>query len=426
MNRREFLKNSLAVAALGSLSSVVADTIPSKDAVPSKETESKPMSVVRRKHPKTGISAPLLGYGLMRMPRIEADSPKIDYKAGEKLIQRAMEVGINYFDTAYMYHDGLCEVFVGDILSKYPRDSFLLANKMPVWMLQTKEDLERIFNEQLTKCKTEYFDVYLLHSLDRHSWSTVEKLQVFEYCKEKQKQGKIKMLGFSFHDEPEVLKVIAEAYPWDVAQIQLNYLDWDLYRSREQYEILTKLNIPVIVMEPLRGGALATLKPDATAILRKFQPNTSTASWAFRFAGSLPNVWVVLSGMTYYEHLEDNIKTMSQFQELTQEEKKALNQALLASRISGIIPCTTCRYCVPCPIGVDIPRIFALYNDYKSTGSLLYFSHIYNNMTENHKASACIECNACVSRCPQHINIPTQLKKIVQELELHENEKEES
>ena len=423
MNRREFLKNSLAMAALGSFSSVVADTVTSKDiitakdAVTSQETAGKPISVVRRKHAKTGISAPLLGYGLMRMPRMEADSQKIDYKAGEKLIQRAMEVGINYFDTAYMYHGGQSEVFAGDILSKYPRDSFLLASKMPVRMLRSKEDLDRIFNEQLKKCKTEYFDVYLLHNLNRHSWNTVEKFQVFEYCKEKQKQGKIKMLGFSFHDEPELLKVIAEAYPWDVAQIQLNYLDWDLYRSREQYEILTKLNIPVIVMEPLRGGGLATLKPDATAILRKAQPNASTASWAFRFAGSLPNVWVVLSGMTYYEHLEDNIKTMTQFHELTQEEKKVLNQALLASRTAGSIPCTTCRYCVPCPVGVDIPRIFALYNDYKSSGNFFSFSRIYNNMAENHKASACIECNACVSKCPQYIKIPTQLKKIVRELE---------
>lgn len=214
-----------------------------------------------------------------------------------------------------------------------------------------------------------------------------------------------------------MLKTIAEAHPWDFAQIQLNYLDWTLYRSKEQYEILTKLGIPVVIMEPLRGGALATLNPEATGIFKKANPNASVASWALRYAASLPNVLCVLSGMTLTEHLEDNIRTFTNFKPLTDAERRTVEAALAAYRKSGAIPCTECRYCMPCPVGVDIPRIFGLYNQYKTSGNFFHFQLVYDKMTKDEKATACVNCGACLKKCPQKINIPEQLKRIAAELE---------
>lgn len=413
MNRREFLKSALTFAALGSVSKLAAQTgIVNAD----KTSDGKGQQVTRRRYKNTNLTVPLLGYGMMRLPRINPDKPDIDYASAEKLIAHAMEAGINYFDTAYMYHEGLSEKFAGDALKKYPRNSFYLADKMPVRMLKTEADVERVFKEQLKRCKVDYFDFYMLHNLNAATWENAKKLKVYEYLKKQQEEGKIRKLGFSFHDEPEVLKVIAEAQPWDFAMIQLNYLDWELYRSREQYEILTKRGIPVIIMEPLRGGALASLNPEAAGIMKKANPNASVASWAFRYAASLPNVLAVLSGMTLSEHLEDNIKTMTPFKPLTDAERQTIAEALAAYRKSSAIPCTACRYCTPCPVGVDIPRIFGLYNQFKTTGNFFHFQLVYDKMDAATKASACVSCGVCVKKCPQKINIPAELKKIEEEI----------
>ena len=276
--------------------------------------------------------------------------------------------------------------------------------------------MERIFDEQLAKCKTEYFDFYLMHNLNRGRWETVKKFRIWDFLKQKQAEGKIRKLGFSFHDGPEVLKTIAEAHPWDFAQIQLNYLDWTLYRSKEQYEILTRLGIPVVVMEPLRGGALATLNERGAAVLKNADPNSTPAKWAFRYVGSLPNVLCVLSGMTKMEHLEENIRTFADFKPLTDAERRTLETALAAYRTAGVIPCTACRYCVPCPAGVEIPRIFGLYNEYKMSGDYRKFRMVYDGLEEDERASACVECGACLKKCPQKINIPAELKKINAEI----------
>ena len=420
MDRREFLKDSLLLSAFGALAPFAKAENQLVLPLTSNLPKDKPVSltstskVIRRPYRNTEITVPLLGYGLMRLPRIEPSSPNIDYPAAEKLIERAFQAGVNYFDTAYVYHSGLSEKFVGDVLSKYPRNSYYLATKMPIRLLRKVEQVELIFNEQLKRCKTEYFDFYLLHNLNRNRWKTVQEFKLYEYFRQKQAEGKIRHLGFSFHDEPEVLEVIASAYPWDFAQIQLNYLDWEAYRSREQYEILAKKNIPAIIMEPLRGGGLASLNQSATQILKTAEPNASTASWAFRFAGSLPNVLTVLSGMTYYEHLEDNIKTFSNFRPLSEADRKTLNLALTVYLKPGIIPCTGCQYCVPCPKGVSIPKIFELYNHAKNTDNFSYLSMGYKELAENQKASACVNCRLCVKKCPQKIDIPAQLKTVEQ------------
>ena len=413
MNRREFLKSALTVAALAPVTRLAAkagaDGDKSSDSARGKQ-------VTRRRYKNTAQTVPLLGFGMMRLPRIAPEKPDIDYATAEKQIARAMEAGVNYFDTAYFYHNGLSEKCAGDLLSKYPRDSYYLASKMPVRALKKEADVERIWLEQLAKCKTDYFDFYLVHNLNKDRWKTTVDFHVYEFLKQKQKEGKIRRLGFSFHDEPEMLETIAKAHPWDFAQIQLNYLDWTLYRSREQYEILTKLGIPVVVMEPLRGGALATLNADGSAILKKADPNVSAASWAFRYAASLPNVLCVLSGMTLTEHLEDNIRTFTDFKPLNDAERRTIEEALAAYRKSGAIPCTECRYCTPCPAGVNIPRVFGLYNQAKTSGNRGHFRLVYDKMSEDEKAAACVNCGVCLKKCPQHIKIPAELKKIDAEM----------
>ena len=414
MDRRDFLKSALTLAALAPLTHLAAKAGLDGD----KSSDfAKGRQVTRRRYKGTNLTLPLLGFGMMRLPRLKKQGPEIDLAETERMFRRALEAGVNYFDTAYFYHNGLSEKCVASVLGKFPRDSFYLADKMPVRALRKEEDVERIWKEQLAKCQVDYFDFYLLHNLNRDRWEDVKKFKVWEFLRERQKEGKIRKLGFSFHDEPEVLKTIASAHDWDFAQIQLNYLDWTLYRSKEQYEILTSRGIPVIVMEPLRGGALATLNPEANAIFKKAAPDASVASWAFRYVGSLDNVICILSGMNKMEHLEENIATFTDFKPLSAAERETVEAALAAYRKSAAIPCTACRYCMPCPAGVEIPRIFGLYNHASTTGNFRQFQMIYDKFDADSKASACVNCGACVKKCPQKINVPAELRKIATRFE---------
>lgn len=409
MTRREFLKNVLTTAALAPIAKLEAKA--GLDGDKTTDTQDGPQ-VTRRRYKDTNQSLPLLGFGMMRLPKINPEGNEIDYKTAGLMFDRAMKAGLNYFDTAYPYHGGLSEKCCGDLLTKYPRDSYYLTSKLPVGRLQTADDMERIFNEQLTRTKAGYFDFYLAHAMNGGLWEKFKQLKVFEFMKKKQAEGKIRRIGFSFHDTPKVLKTIAEAHPWDVAQIQLNYIDWTLQKASEQYEILTKLGIPVIVMEPLRGGVLAKLTPDACKVLTTADPNTSVASWAFRYVGSLPNVLCILSGMTYPEHLEDNLKTFSPFRALSDSEQKTIAAAKGVYDKSLAIPCTSCQYCQPCPVGIEIPRIFGLYNQYKINGNGWSFRNGYNAIPKEAQAHECIGCRSCVKKCPQHIDIPTKLQEI--------------
>ena len=237
--------------------------------------------------------------------------------------------------------------FIGAALEKYPRESFYLATKMPLWKLETQEDMEQVFNEQLANCRVDYFDFYLCHAVDAERFEKIRRIGAFEFLAQKKAEGKIRRLGFSFHDKPAVLRAICAAYPWDFAQLQLNYLDWTVQRAREQYEILQEYGLPCIVMEPVRGGALASLCPEAEAVLKAKAPGRSIASWAIRFAASLPGVLVVLSGMSSEEQLADNLAAMSPFQPLTKSEQNALTRAVRIDKRAQRIPCTGCRYCMP-------------------------------------------------------------------------------
>ncbi len=412
MNRREFLKSALTLAALAPVTRLAAKAGADGDKASDLTSGAQ---VTRRRWKDSALTLPLLGFGCMRLPRITPDNPAIDYPTVKKMIDRAMLAGCNYFDTAYMYHGGESEKCLGELLKSYSRDAYYLADKMPVGFAKKESDVERIFKEQLARCKTDYFDFYMLHALDKANWELAKKFHACEFLRKMKKEGKIRKLGFSFHDTPETLQTIVDAQEWDFAQIQLNYLDWELYRSREQYEILTKAGIPVIIMEPLRGGALASLSPEATEILHKADPDSSNAAWALRYVASLPNVLCVLSGMSLPEHMEDNIKTFSPLKPLTDNERKTLDLALKAYRKRLAVPCTSCRYCMPCPVGVEIPKIFGIYNQYKISGNKWLFKNNYKAIPEDSRASECVNCKRCVKHCPQKIDIPEELKKIAKE-----------
>ncbi|MDR0597065.1 MAG: aldo/keto reductase [Treponema sp.] len=366
---------------------------------------------------KSGEELSLLGFGLMRLP-LKAGSREIDKALALEMVDYAKNKGVNYFDTAYMYHEGNSETFAGEALSRYDRNSYKLATKMPLMMLQREEMVENIFEEQLKKCRVEYFDYYLLHNVTRGQLKMVEDFKVYEKLKEKQRQGKIRHLGFSFHDAPEILAKVVDKYDWDFAQIQLNYLDWDQQDAKGQYAILESHGIPVNVMEPVRGGSLADLGGEAEAIFKAADPGASIPSWAIRFAASLPGVQVVLSGMSAMEQVTDNVATMENFKPLSEADREVITKAVLAYRTAGAVPCTGCRYCMDCPQGVDIPRNLAAYNGYlykkerNVPGYNFSFMMEYNGMGEEKQARNCVGCKQCEEKCPQHIEISLQMELI--------------
>lgn len=365
-----------------------------------------------------GIDRPasLLGFGLMRLPLLNNAAKDIDYPLAEQMIAQAIDAGVSYFDTAWPYHEGESELFAGAALSRYPRDSYCLATKLPTWDIQSADDVHRIFAEQLKRCRVEYFDFYLIHALNKDYYKIALDVGIYEILREKKEQGLIRHLGFSFHDHADLLENIVSSHDWDFAQIQLNYVDWLTTDAKRQYEILEARKIPAVIMEPLRGGALASLNPEATAILTKADPAASPASWGLRYAASLPGVMTVLSGMSTLEQTEDNLKTMKDFRPLTDAEQATIAKAAEAYLASGTIPCTGCRYCMDCPEGVDIPRVFAIYNHYLTLQNDPYgralFNNNYRSLDSAQHAHNCIACGVCMEHCPQGIQIPDHMTEI--------------
>ncbi|MBE0701128.1 MAG: aldo/keto reductase [Acholeplasmataceae bacterium] len=354
----------------------------------------------------------LLGFGCMRLPTLYKNKPDIDEKTALNMMDIAYAHGINYFDTAYPYHDGTSETFIGKALKKYPRSSFYLANKMPSWLIKSGEDAKRIFEEQLKKCQVGYFDFYLCHALNRNNFKAYQIPGVMDFLYEMKNEGKIRHLGFSFHDTPEILDQIIHAYAWDFVQIQCNYLDWSFQDAKTQYEIIETYGVPCIIMEPVRGGLLASLSNPSKEILKKGNSRASIASWAIRYAASKPNVLVVLSGMSNEEQTMDNIQTMSNFKPISNREQCIIDQALKVFLETSTVPCTECRYCMPCPQGVDIPALFKIYNRYHITKSKMDFMREYERFDLDQRANLCIGCGECMTYCPQHIEIPELMKKM--------------
>lgn len=351
---------------------------------------------------KNGIKLSRLGMGNMRLPVEDKPGNPIDYPRAKAIIDEAIRQGINYFDTAYIYHNGKSEEFTGKALSDYPRESYYIADK---FNFQAQPDYRLQFREQLERLQTDYIDFYLLHGIQDNFISEILSSGCIEYFDHLKKQGKIRFLGFSFHGNTENMRKMLAAYPWDFVQIQLNYYDWEYGNQRKLYEILTEAHIPVMVMEPLHGGLLARLNEKARALLLQADPDASLASWAMRWVMSLDNVQVVLSGMNDPKQMADNVKTFTENKAANEEEKALLKEAAALLRPDIAVACTGCHYCCPnCPQELDIPVLLTAYNDAKADASWRL-----SNLTalpENKQPSACIGCDSCTEHCPQSLPIP--------------------
>ncbi len=368
---------------------------------------------------KLGIETSLLGYGCMRFPVDEKGN--IDEAKAELLLDTAMAGGVNYIDTAYPYHGGQSEPFVGRVLQKYDRASYFLATKLPVWQVNSIEDADRIFFDQLKRLQTEYVDFYLLHALGKERWRAMVRLGVVDRLLALKAQGKIRYLGFSFHDDYEVFEEICTYRDWDFCQIQLNYMDTEDQAGLKGYELALSRGIPVVVMEPIKGGTLASFAEDIMEKFHASRPGASASSFAMRFVGSFPGVKVILSGMTTMDHVTDNLKTFTNFEPLSAAEQETIRDVvnILRSRVQN--GCTGCRYCMPCPLGVDIPGSFGVWNTY----------HMYQNyntvrwkwetdLGDKKQPKNCVECGKCEKACPQHLEIRRDLKRVQADLDKKE------
>jgi predicted aldo/keto reductase-like oxidoreductase len=369
----------------------------------------------KRKIEKLGISTSLLGFGAMRFPITE--DGKIDEPIAEKMIELAIANGVNYIDTAYPYHNGESEPFVGKVLKKYPRDSFFLATKLPQWLVKSLDDAKRIFEEQLTRLQTSYFDFYLIHSVNLETFTKMVSLGVLTYLQDLKAQGIIKNLGFSFHSSYEDFEKIVTFTDWDFCQLQYNYLDTEEQAGQRGYDLTKKLGVPLIVMEPIKGGSLAVLPPDLESKLKALDSEASSASYALRWVGGHENVKVILSGMSTLSQVEDNLKTFKTFMSLNEIETKTIEEISSSMKSRAGNGCTGCRYCMPCPFGVDIPGNFSLWNKYRMFQNFDIVQKMWKNeKNQKERPLSCTECGRCVPLCPQHIDIPNDLKRVQQEL----------
>lgn len=357
-------------------------------------------------------SVPKLGFGMMRLPMKGED---IDREQVNQMVDHYMDSGMNYFDTALFYHGGKSEgVLKEAVVKRYPRESFTVADKMPIWEVNEPADVEKIFNTQLERCGVEYFDYYLLHALDGDKNKKCEEMGAYEFCLRMREEGKIKSFGFSFHGTTADIKHILANHgsEFEFVQLQINYYDWE-FDYKEQYEITRSYDLPIVVMEPVRGGFLAKMPKEIEASFKAFHPEMSIASWALRWVTSLEGVIISLSGMSNMEQLVDNVSYMKDFKPLTEAENAVVEQAVKLLLEAPIIPCTDCKYCIECPMEIPIFDIFAVYNgEFINKKSLGDFKKNYNEFDSNSNAAACVACGFCEPLCPQNIPIIEKLADI--------------
>ncbi|MBP3421944.1 MAG: aldo/keto reductase [Lachnospiraceae bacterium] len=357
-----------------------------------------------------GIQLSALGLGAMRLPVIDGQEAKIDEEKTAEMVAYAMEQGINYYDTAWGYHMGNSELVMGKVLNQYPRESYYIATKFPGYDISNMDKVEEIFEKQLEKTGMEYFDFYLFHNVCEMNidYYLDEKYGIFEYLMKQKENGRIRHLGFSVHGDYEVTKRFLEAYGehMEFCQIQLNYLDWSFQKAKEKVEQVAAYGIPVWVMEPLRGGKLATMEEEYEQRLKALRPEETVPAWAFRFLQTIPNVTMVLSGMSNMQQLQDNIATYAEDKPLNDKEMEVL-LGIADDMIKKIaLPCTACRYCTTkCPKGLDIPMLLEIYNEDCFTGGGFLAPMKISSMPEEKRPSACVGCRSCEAVCPQQIKI---------------------
>jgi len=356
-----------------------------------------------------GLKLSALGMGTMRLPT-KADYNDIDEEETYRLVKYALDNGVNYFDTAWGYHGGNSEIVMGKVLSKFPRESYYLATKFPGYDVSNMDKVEEIFEKQLKRLNTDYFDFYLFHNVCEKNINEYldRSYKIHEYLMEQKRRGRIRHLGFSTHGSFDTMQRFLDAYGADMefCQLQINYLDWKFQSAKEKVEMVTKLGIPVFVMEPVRGGKLATLPTEYMSVLKEYKPDATAPEWAFRFIQGIPEVKVTLSGMSNFEQLSENIKTFEASKPLNDKEMSALMSVTDKMIAKTSLPCTSCRYCTDhCPMELDIPRLIELYNEYNLTGGGFIAPMVIGTLPNDKRPSACIGCRSCEAVCPQQIRI---------------------
>ncbi|MBO3444153.1 aldo/keto reductase [Clostridium sp. CCUG 7971] len=368
-----------------------------------------------RKLGKTNEEVSILGFGCMRFPQIEG---KIDEKEATKMVRHAVDNGVNYIDTAYIYHDGESEAFVGRALSEGYREKVKLATKLPTWLVKSREDMDKYLNDQLERLQTSYIDFYLVHNLNVETYETIKGYGLFEFLDKIKKEKLVKHIGFSFHDTIGLYKEIVDDYDWDFTQIQYNYIDEDYQAGTEGLLYAASKNLGVVIMEPLRGGALVNnLSKGIEDIIENSKVKKTPAEWAFKFLYNKEDIGVVLSGMSTMEQVIDNLKiadTQGIENSMTPEEKETLDKLRDEFKSKIKVNCTGCKYCIPCPVNVSIPNCFELLNNASMFDNVSVSKEIYNNILvkEGNDASRCVECGKCEAKCPQHIKIREVLKEV--------------
>ena len=366
------------------------------------------LTVIYRAFQDLQLSA--LGMGAMRLPVVDGDDSRIDESAAFEMVDIAMKSGVNYYDTAWGYHNGNSELVMGKALARYPRETFYLATKFPGYDLSNMPKVQEIFEKQLEKCQVEYFDFYLFHNVCEMNIDAYLDPQygIYEYLLEQKKNGRIRHLGFSAHGDYNVIQRFLDAYGKDMefCQLQLNYLDWEFQNAKQKVELLNQWNIPVWVMEPLRGGKLASLSPENEGKLKALRPEESVPAWAFRYLQSIPSVKVILSGMSNRQQMEENIQTFAEDKPLSEKEMETIYSIADGMVKKIALPCTACHYCTShCPQGLDIPGLLALYNEHCFTEGGFIAPMALSAIPAEKQPSACIGCRSCEAVCPQGIKI---------------------